>query len=116
MKAIEYLFFFIIYQMIIILCLAPIFYVAVQLSEIFPKGSVATIINASVVIAFLLGMFLSGWLSRQASIKYVTEDEGFIQALDSSVKEGRLYLAFLPVVGTLFYRPPKQSFDRNDQE
>jgi hypothetical protein len=101
-NAIEYYAHHIAYAFIVLLCALPLVVGAQVLAPLLPAGPVE--VAANLVGLLLLFIFIVGgsWLVNTASRKRVIEGEGFFEALGSAWGEGRLYLSFLPVAGSLF--------------
>ena len=102
MMSLEYFLNLVIYEFVLLICGAPPLAIFLQLPDRVPEGALRFALNTVGVVYVLAWLFGGSWVAHTASRRRVFEDDGFFEALRSAFAEARLYMAFVPLVGSVF--------------
>ena len=91
----------------------PVWYPAIQLAQHLegrPQQSVVAWLIRIGALAFLVGAY---WLARRMSYYIAIEQDSIHSGVKSGLRDARLHLAFLPLIGRWFMRD-KHNRDDDD--
>src|SRR6266852_10005333 len=100
MMRLEYFLNLIVYEFVLLICGGFPLAVLLQLPDRVPEGPLRFALNTVGVVYALVWLFGGSWVAHTASRRRVFEDDPFLEALRSAFAEARLYMAFVPMVGS----------------
>ncbi|SCY13902.1 hypothetical protein [Desulfoluna spongiiphila] len=101
MDAISYIITFVSYELI--LSFFPFPYVLLLIFLLPILDNLPTIINFVLIVPVLVWYFFcSFWLAHNATIRRLTHYGEYWASFGGALSEGKMYLAFIPVIGFLF--------------
>ncbi len=119
MKSLEYFVHWIIYEILLLFCVAPVFLLPLELHGRLFEGQPVGLVMKGFMGFLVLACFLgTPWLAHNAARRRVLEGEGPFEALANAFAEARLLMSFASVVGIVFRRrrPKRSPFENPDDE
>lgn len=105
---IEYIGNMIAYEFAFAVIFSPFMLLVVSLPD--PKHpGIYRMIHTILFFAMVILYLCTGWLAHKATTRRVSYNQGFHEALMGAFSDARMYLSFLPLVGSLFIRDSKKS-------